>query len=275
MEITLNITHIGVRRLLNLLVSICFIIYGTICCYFMAYLNTRNSTTIEIVFKIISTIFGALFALTTLFINMFVYRRKIDSDIGYYLASGFGIGAGVAIECCALLVYPLSTLFFWAFAVGPIIIFAVNTAICSAICKSNVKREQHSFRPTKLFITSFIICIGLNIALLIYFLIAGLRFNYFFLIPILAIAPIIMLSVINFTISIIKKKQTTLTYILVGLSWGLSWIIEFSIFLDYSIFNMGVSLTVFILGFLGIAIYCISLIFNCVAATKTSENNNL
>ncbi len=274
MEITLNIKSTDVKRLVNLIISMCFIIFGIICCYIMTYYSTEINNVMDILTEIISTFFFTILALAAVFINFAFFLRKDDSDFGYYMASGFGIGAGIAVECCALLAYPLATIFFWAFAVVPIVVFAVNTTIWTLVCKNSNENEQTNIvhnKRTLPFTLSFITCIAVCIALLVYFIIAGSRFEDYFLIPVVIIAPIFISAIIGFTVSTVKKTQQPWMWLIIGLCFGLSWIFAFRIFLDYSIFPIGVSFTAFVLGFLGLSIWLTHTVIKCFSIIKANK----
>ncbi len=276
MEIALKIESTNVKRLINFIISICFIVFALICCFIMTYYSYELNNALDIITKVISTLFFTLLALSIVFINIFSYLRKDNSDFGYYLAAGFGMGTGIAVECCALLVYPLSTLFFWAFAIIPIAVFAINTTIWAFVCKDNDKNEQPNIVNNKKrlpFIISCIAVIALCIALIVYFIIAGLRFDWYYFIPIAIISPILISEIICITLSLVKKTRNTWLWLIIGLCFGLYWIFEFQIFLDYSIFNLGISLSIYILGFLLLSIWLISVVIQYVLIIKKHKKN--
>lgn len=144
MENTLNINSINVKRLVNLIVSICFVAFGIVSCYLMTYFNFEINNAMDTVSNVISTLFFIIFAVAIIFINIVLYIIKKNSDFGYYLASGFGIGAGIAVECCALIKYPLSALFFWPFALVPIIILRSIQQFGRAYVKIPLKKKYQN-----------------------------------------------------------------------------------------------------------------------------------
>lgn len=278
MEVTLNIKSANVKRFVNLIVSISFAVFGIVSCYFMTYFDYVINNATDIVIKVISTLFFILFSIAIIFINIIFYVIKNDSDFGYYLASGFGIGAGIAVESCALLVYPMSALFFWPFALVPIIIFAINTTIWSFICKNTVKEDVSSLINKKNLpplIISFVMSVGVCIALLVYLIMLGMSGDHYSFIPIIIVAPILILAIISFTLSAVKRKEFALLSLVVGLCIGLLWILEFNKFLDVFVFNTSVSFTVFTLGLVGFIVWLTYKIIDSIVMLNSNKNNTI
>lgn len=275
MEINLSINSINVKRLVNLIVSICFVVFGIVSCYLMTYFNFEINNAMDIVSKVISTLLFILFAVAIIFINIVLCIIKKNSDFGYYLASGFGIGAGIAVECCALIKYPLSALFFWPFALIPIIIFAINTTIWAFVCKNTVKEVHNLINKKTLppFIISFVMSIGVCMALLFYFIMMGINGDHYSFIPIIIVIPILILDIISFTISVVKKRELSPLSLVIGLCIGLLWILEFNIFLDAVVINTGVSFTIFIIGLAGFIVWLTYKIIDSIVILKSYKNS--
>lgn len=125
------------------------------------------------------------------------------------------------------------------------------------------------------FIISFVMSIGVCTALLFYFSMMGINSDHYSFIPIIIVIPILILDIISFTISVVKKRELSLLALVVGLCIGLLWILEFNKFLDAVVINTSVSLTIFIIGIAGFIVWLTYIIIDSIVMLKSYKNSKM
>ncbi|MCH5161459.1 MAG: helix-turn-helix transcriptional regulator [Clostridiales bacterium] len=267
LSFTVNLSSANVKRAFDLLISIVFVGFGVICCFMMTYLSLEINNAWDIIWKIVGTFFFALVALAILFINVVLFLKKSDSRRGYYLAAGFSIGAGVAVECCALLQYIVAALFFWPFAAGPIIVFVVHTSVWANVGRRHAKERivAISDKTSVPFILAYALSVGVCIALIVYFISAGWVFYALLLLPLAIVTPVLALAIFGFTKATVKNEQNPFMQLTVGLCIGLSWIFEHQKFMYFVVFDLRVSFVIFAVALVGLSVWLVFDVVGCIS----------
>lgn len=246
MQITLNITKESVKRNVNFVLSLAFIVFATIAGILILQATISDivvdhQTVQSILLQILFYAIIAVITLVILAINIVLYIRKGNGDYGYNLSAGYAIGVGFSVMIASLIILPVAVIFFCWFFVIPLLVYAINTAIWHIILKNGGKSSEgrtdemisitDDGNKTSI-ISAIVACVVCTVSLLVYFICGGVYWNIYLYYPIAIVAPILIISLVISVSALVSRKESQTSWLFLGLCVGLSWVLGSQIGFD-------------------------------------------
>lgn len=295
MQITLNITKKNVKRVMDLVLSIAFILCGSIfTIIFLSDVVSLNNSIPQSVCIAIRSIFYAItitYAIYTTTLTILTFIRKTESNYPYSLSAGYAIGVGFSTMIATLIIYPIFVIFTCCFFIIPLLVYVLNTTIWHLLLKNNnTSFEYQTDRIDTLIdgddkisiFSSTIVCGLCSLALLTYFICGGKYWSFYLYFPIVFVAPVFIVSLVISLVSFKNRKQSSMSWLFLGLCVGLSWILGSQLGFDSNSLitnnstNIALSYTAFGIILTTFTVWLVLKIIKCIKVIKTmfEEHSN-